>query len=152
MENKKFLEQYILLNISLIYYYALYLYEDIGGTKNKNKAKELISEFTTTQVANNDSYAQFNIGDLYFNSKLEIKIDKEKGEKYLRLAAENNYENAITLYKKNKINFINQQNYFEKFEVALDLHNSRNRNNRQEHFGIRSFIFAPILILKLKKV
>ncbi|CAG8856616.1 11288_t:CDS:1, partial [Gigaspora margarita] len=103
----------------------------IGGTEDKNKAKELIRKFTTTQVADNDSHAQFIIGDLYFTGKLGVKIDKGKGEKYLKLAAENNYEDAINLCKKNNISFINQQNYFEKFRVALELHNSRNKNNRK---------------------
>ncbi|KAF0464947.1 kinase-like protein [Gigaspora margarita] len=131
-------------NTSLIYYYVLYLYKDIGSTKNKNKAKELISEFITTQVADNDSHAQFNIGDLYFNSKLGIKINKEKGEKYLRLEAKNNYKNVITLYKKNKINFINQHNYFEKFEVAFDFYNSRNRNNKQEVEKINCKLFDKL--------
>ncbi|KAF0544545.1 hypothetical protein F8M41_002690 [Gigaspora margarita] len=70
--------------------------------------------------------------NLYFNSKLEFKIDKVKGEKYSRLAAENGYKDAITLCKKNKINFINKKNYFENFEVVLDLHNSRTGNDRQE--------------------
>ncbi|KAF0366328.1 hypothetical protein F8M41_013630 [Gigaspora margarita] len=84
------------------------------------------------------------MSDLYFNGKLGFKIDKEKGEKYLRLAAENGYEDAITLCKKNKINFINKHNYFKNFEVALGFHNSRTVNNRQEVEKINCKLFDKL--------
>ncbi|CAG8815291.1 5874_t:CDS:1, partial [Dentiscutata erythropus] len=82
--------------------------------------------------------------DLYFNCKLELQIDKEKGEKYLMLAAKNSDKDAITLYEKNKINFINKQNYFEKFKIARNIHKSRNINNGQEVEKINRKLFDKL--------
>ncbi|CAG8653171.1 3421_t:CDS:2, partial [Dentiscutata heterogama] len=90
------------------------------------------SEFISKHEQRRYCWVQFNISDLYFNSKLELQIDKEKGKKYLMLAAKNGDKDAITLCEKNKINFINKQNYFEKFKIARNLHKSRNINNGQE--------------------
>ncbi|KAF0532273.1 hypothetical protein F8M41_011387 [Gigaspora margarita] len=87
-KNRKFLEQYFSHDTSLSYYYALYLYE----------------------VTDNDSIAQFNMGDLNFNGKLEFKIDKEKGKKYLRTG---NNKQEIEKINRKLIDKLYKKKYYE---------------------------------------
>ncbi|CAG8839725.1 28653_t:CDS:2, partial [Gigaspora margarita] len=62
----------------------------------ENKRQEFI-KYLTQAADNGNNIAQFNLGDLYLNGKVGFQIDKEKGAKYLKLAAKKGYNEAIAL-------------------------------------------------------
>ncbi|PKK77530.1 hypothetical protein RhiirC2_731807, partial [Rhizophagus irregularis] len=54
---------------------------------------------------NGNTAAQFNLGNLYFNGKLGISKDEEKGLSYLKLAAIKGQPKARAMLDKLKINY-----------------------------------------------
>ncbi|RHZ75869.1 hypothetical protein Glove_209g135 [Diversispora epigaea] len=67
--------------------------------------RDIFLKYLTKAADNNNPTAQFNLGDVYLNGKLEQKKDEELGKKYLRLAALNNQHKAKELLKKIGCNF-----------------------------------------------
>ncbi|CAH1763401.1 13644_t:CDS:2 [Entrophospora sp. SA101] len=57
---------------------------------------------------NGNEVAQFNLGDLYYNGKLGVKIDEKRGLEYLKLAALKDQPKAIELLEKLNISNIYQ--------------------------------------------
>ncbi|PKC04956.1 hypothetical protein RhiirA5_361843 [Rhizophagus irregularis] len=56
-------------------------------------------------AANNENHAaQYNLGDLYYNGKLGIPKNEEKGLSYLKLAAIKGQPKARAMLDKLKIN------------------------------------------------
>jgi TPR repeat protein len=59
-----------------------------------------------TMAADNENHAaQFNLGDLYYNGKLGISKNEEKGLSYLKLAAIKGQPKACAMLDKLKINY-----------------------------------------------
>ncbi|RIA81175.1 kinase-like domain-containing protein [Glomus cerebriforme] len=80
-----------------------------GNPGNPGKFdKKVFIEYLTKAAGNNNSTAQFNLGDLYLNGKLNVTKDEELGIKYLRLAALANQPKAIEILRKKKINIYNE--------------------------------------------
>ncbi|POG68498.1 kinase-like domain-containing protein [Rhizophagus irregularis DAOM 181602=DAOM 197198] len=62
-------------------------------------------KYLTMAADNGNTAAQFNIGDLYFNGKLTISKDEEKGLSYLKLAAIKGQPKARAMLDKLRINY-----------------------------------------------
>ncbi|CAB5209047.1 unnamed protein product [Rhizophagus irregularis] len=62
-------------------------------------------KYLTMAAYNGNAAAQFNLGDLYFNGKLGISKDEEKGLSYLKLAAIKGQPKARAMLDKLKINY-----------------------------------------------
>ncbi|CAG8760527.1 9822_t:CDS:1, partial [Rhizophagus irregularis] len=62
-------------------------------------------KYLTMAADNGNTAAQFNLGDLYFNGKLGISKDEEKGLSYLKLAAIKGQPKARAMLDKLKINY-----------------------------------------------
>ncbi|CAG8605991.1 17881_t:CDS:2 [Rhizophagus irregularis] len=69
--------------------------------------KGVFIEYLTKAAENNNSTAQFNLGDLYMHGKLNVPKNEELGIKYLKLAALSNQPKAIEILQKLKINIYN---------------------------------------------
>jgi TPR repeat protein len=78
--------------------YGHYLYEGIGVKKNIKEALE----YYTKAAENHQIVAMYNAGFLYFSGNAGKK-DSKLGEKYMKLAAYNQYEPAMKYCKKNNI-------------------------------------------------
>ncbi|CAG8622665.1 5611_t:CDS:2 [Rhizophagus irregularis] len=63
-------------------------------------------KYLTMAADNGNTAAQFNLGDLYFNGKLGISKDEEKGLSYLKLAAIKGQPKARAMLDKLKINYL----------------------------------------------
>ena len=70
--------------------------------------KKLFIEYLTKAADNNNSTAQFNLGDLYMHGKLGVAKNEKLGTKYLKLAALCNQPKAIEILQKLKINIYNE--------------------------------------------
>jgi len=73
--------------------------------KNKDIKREEFIKYLIMSADGRNSTAQFNIGNAYFNKRLNLD-DEKKGIHYLKLAALQNQPNAIELLKAKKIDFI----------------------------------------------
>ena len=62
-------------------------------------------KYLTMAADNENTAAQFNLGDLYYNGKLGIPRDEEKGISYLKLAAIKGQPRACSMLDKLKINY-----------------------------------------------
>ncbi|CAB4410187.1 unnamed protein product [Rhizophagus irregularis] len=69
--------------------------------------KGVFIEYLTKAAENNNSTAQFNLGDLYMHGKLNVPKNEELGIKYLKLAALSNQPKAIEILQKLRINIYN---------------------------------------------
>ncbi|CAI2170749.1 13593_t:CDS:2 [Funneliformis geosporum] len=83
--------------------YAFSLVGNPGTKFNKN----VFIEYLTKAADNNNSTAQFNLGDLYIHGKLGVPKDELLGKKYLKLAALSNQPKAIEILQKLNINIYN---------------------------------------------
>ena len=54
---------------------------------------------------NGSTAAQFNLGDLYYNGKLGVPREEEKGLSYLKLAAIKEQPKACAMLKKLGVNY-----------------------------------------------
>jgi TPR repeat protein len=61
--------------------------------------------YLTMAADNGNTAAQFNLGDLFYNGKLGISKDVEKGLSYLKLAAIKGQPKACAMLDKLKINY-----------------------------------------------
>ncbi|GBB92361.1 hypothetical protein RclHR1_00020064 [Rhizophagus clarus] len=94
-----------------------YAFSLVGNQGSKFDRKVFI-EYLTKAAENQNSTAQFNLGDLYLNGKLGVPQNIELGKKYLRLAALTNQPKAIeilqklgmNIYNDNKVNMPNERN------------------------------------------
>uniref|UniRef100_U9UUE1 HCP-like protein n=1 Tax=Rhizophagus irregularis (strain DAOM 181602 / DAOM 197198 / MUCL 43194) TaxID=747089 RepID=U9UUE1_RHIID len=77
-------EKHAEINNKVAKYWLGYYYWE-GYVVDKNL--EDFVKYLTMAANNGNSAAQFNLGDLYFNGKLGISKDEEKGLSYLKLAA-----------------------------------------------------------------
>ncbi|KAF0435296.1 kinase-like protein [Gigaspora margarita] len=68
--------------------------------ENKSKNVAEIMKYMMMAADYENSTALFNLGDIYWNGKLGIPIDKEKAESYTRLAALKNQPKAIALLEQ----------------------------------------------------
>jgi TPR repeat protein len=66
--------------------------------------QKIFIEYLTKAANNQNSTAQFNLGDLYLNGKLGVSRDVELGKKYLRLAAIANQPDAIKILQNLGVN------------------------------------------------
>src|SRR4051794_5893198 len=87
-----------LANAQLRYAFSLI---DIQGPEFDRK---IFIEYLTKAANNQNSTAQFNLGDLYLNGKLDVSRNVELGKKYLRLAAITNQPNAIEMLQDLGVN------------------------------------------------
>ena len=62
-------------------------------------------KYLTMAADNGNTAAQFNLGDLYYNGKLGMSKDEEKGLSYLKLAAIKGQPKACNMLDKLKINY-----------------------------------------------
>ena len=62
--------------------------------------RKVFIEYLTKATDNQNSIAQFNLGDLYLNGKLGVPKNVELRKKYLRLAALTNQPKAIEILQK----------------------------------------------------
>ncbi|CAG8522749.1 5382_t:CDS:2 [Funneliformis mosseae] len=83
--------------------YAFSLVGNPGTKFNKN----VFIEYLTKAADNNNSTAQFNLGDLYIHGKLGVSKDELLGKKYLKLAALSSQPKAIEILQKLNINIYN---------------------------------------------
>ncbi|KAF0463776.1 HCP-like protein [Gigaspora margarita] len=132
-KNRNFLKNSYQINESITYWYAFYLYEGIGGFKDKDKASELYKvaadkgnasaqlryafaikdediptfiKYLDLSVKNGNSMVQCNLGYIYFYSKYNIQVDKKEGKKLLISAANKKDAEAIELCRKENINYL----------------------------------------------
>jgi TPR repeat protein len=61
--------------------------------------------YLTMAADNGNTAAQFNLGDLFFNGRLGITRDEEKGLSYLKLAAIKGQPKACAMLDRLKINY-----------------------------------------------
>ncbi|RGB37277.1 kinase-like domain-containing protein [Rhizophagus diaphanus] len=62
-------------------------------------------KYLTMAADNGSTASQFNLGDLYYNGRLGISKDEEKGLSYLKLAAIKGQPKACNMLDKLKINY-----------------------------------------------
>ena len=67
----------------------------------------MVIEYLTKAAENNNTAAQFHLGDLYVNGNLNVPKDKQKGIKYLKLAALSKHPKALETLQKMNINLYN---------------------------------------------
>ncbi|CAH1761768.1 4197_t:CDS:2 [Entrophospora sp. SA101] len=79
-----------------------YAFSMIGNKANFNE--EEFIRYLKLAANNDNSTAQYSLGDVYINGKLDITKDEEEGIKYLKLAALNKHPKANELLKQMKIN------------------------------------------------
>ncbi|CAG8833965.1 40103_t:CDS:2, partial [Gigaspora margarita] len=77
--------------------YAFALLEN----KNNLDVPEIL-KYMTMAADSENSTALFNLGDIYWNGKLGVSIDKAKAESYIKLAALKNQPKAIQFWEKIK--------------------------------------------------
>ncbi|GBB84099.1 hypothetical protein RclHR1_10730002 [Rhizophagus clarus] len=82
--------------------YAFTLQKSLGKKKERD---EFIKYLTMSADDGGNSTAQFNLGDVYYNGKLGIPKNVEKGINYLKLSALQGQPNAIKLLKTLNIDF-----------------------------------------------
>ncbi|CAG8700280.1 1841_t:CDS:2, partial [Acaulospora morrowiae] len=58
-------------------------------------------EYLTRSAVNGNSTARFNLGNVYYQGKFDIPVDKKKGLTYLRLAAANDHKKALKMLRDN---------------------------------------------------
>jgi len=80
-----------------------YAFSLVGNPGSKFDRKVFI-EYLTKAADNDNSIAQFNLGDLYVHGKLGVTNNIPLGTKYLKLAALSNLPKAIEILQKMKIN------------------------------------------------
>ncbi|GES97466.1 kinase-like domain-containing protein [Rhizophagus clarus] len=68
--------------------------------------KEIFMNYLTKAAEGNNSIAQFNLGDIYCNGKLNIPKNENEGVKWLRKAALQDHTNSIKFLKKLGIGII----------------------------------------------
>ncbi|CAG8561899.1 3330_t:CDS:2 [Funneliformis mosseae] len=85
------------------------------GNQGSKFDRKLFIEYLTKAADNNNSTAQFNLGDLYLNGKLGIQRNIDLGKKYLRLAALTNQPKAIEILQKLGINIYNDNKSEDSF-------------------------------------
>ncbi|KAF0429940.1 kinase-like protein [Gigaspora margarita] len=78
--------------------YAFALLEN----KNNLNVPEIL-KYMTMSADSENSTALFNLGDIYWNGKLGVSIDKAKAESYIKLAALKNQPKAIQFWEKIKV-------------------------------------------------
>ncbi len=83
-----------------------YAFSLVGNPGAKFDRKVFI-EYLTKAADNNNSTAQFNLGDLYIHGKLGVTKNVPLGTKYLKLAALSNQPKAIEILQKMNINIYN---------------------------------------------
>jgi hypothetical protein len=81
--------------------YAFTLQKDLG----KKKERDEFIKYLTLAADGGNSTAQFNLGDVYINGKLNVPKDEKKGIHYLKLSALQSQPNAVKLLAKMKIDF-----------------------------------------------
>ncbi|PKY42315.1 kinase-like protein [Rhizophagus irregularis] len=62
-------------------------------------------KYLTMAADNGSTVSQFNLGDLYYNGRLGISKDEEKGLSYLKLAAIKGFSKACDMLDKLKISY-----------------------------------------------
>ncbi|CAB5209044.1 unnamed protein product [Rhizophagus irregularis] len=62
-------------------------------------------KYLTMAADNGSTVSQFNLGDLYYNGRLGISKDEEKGLSYLKLAAIKGFSKACNMLDKLKISY-----------------------------------------------
>ncbi|CAB4398666.1 unnamed protein product [Rhizophagus irregularis] len=97
-----------------------YAFSLVGNQGSKFDRKVFI-EYLTKAAENQNSTAQFNLGDLYLNGKLGVPQNVELGKKYLRLAALTNQPKAIEILQKLGMNIYNDN--------KVPVPNEKNQNN-----------------------
>ncbi|CAG8481550.1 10658_t:CDS:2 [Acaulospora morrowiae] len=80
--------------------YAFCLVQNEGGAKF-NLGEFL--KYLKASADNNNATAQFNLGDVYYNGKLNVPKNIREGKQYLRLAALQNQPNALKMVQTLKI-------------------------------------------------
>ncbi|CAG8832669.1 14693_t:CDS:1, partial [Gigaspora margarita] len=63
----------------------------------KDKDIPTFIKYLNLSAENSNSIAQFNLGYIYFYSKYNVPVNKEKGEKLLISAAKKNIKEAIKM-------------------------------------------------------
>ncbi|CAG8785326.1 20793_t:CDS:1, partial [Racocetra persica] len=59
--------------------------------------------YLSKSADNGNHLAQYNLGKLFYFGKLNVPVDKEKGKKFLIIAAKNNNSEAIDLCREENI-------------------------------------------------
>ncbi|CAG8514856.1 25262_t:CDS:2 [Gigaspora rosea] len=112
-ENREFLKKYWKVYKLITYWYGYYLNEGIGGEKNMKEASDLFKQTADKNVPG----AQLRYAFLLLKKNISkndneefikyltqaadnvgFQVDEEKGKKYLRLAANKGYKDAIALF------------------------------------------------------
>ncbi|CAG8569205.1 15625_t:CDS:2 [Dentiscutata erythropus] len=75
---------------------------DSSDVPNLELSRNFQEKYMTMAANSENSTALFNLGDIYWNGKLGVEIDKVKAESYIKLAALKNQPKAIQFLEKIK--------------------------------------------------
>jgi TPR repeat protein len=87
--------------------YAITLQKDLV----KKEKRDEFMKYLTLSADGGNSNAQFNLGNLYINGKLNVPKVEKKGIHYLKLSALQDHQNAVKLLETMKIDFTEEPDY-----------------------------------------